>query len=313
MKHFSGVSINKYIIGIIIISCVCIGAILSQNEKYPEGKIYVETTIDDAIRITQKQDAYFLIYEYGWFIDDSINSKCYRLTSIWVENDSHVKIWDINFEESDIEGVVKLYGEDDYLGSIHGDEVYKSIFVTIDDSITDIDKVEAGYCDSVSFTTESLLYHQDSEKEAFLKEKTTVINDAGVTVTSKFKAMDDVIVNHVRLPANLLKVENEKSIATNYSSVTANVNAKTLTDYRENSYHECCVMDNMKDVTLEGGLCNMSVQLNYYNSNDVVARIVDFGFRYKVYFDCYNNKELSEGDTIQTSYSYSYHINGGLK
>ena len=119
-----------------------------------------------------------------------INVDCYRIYECKL-TDSGDTVW----SGSDADGVVKLVGESDFIGGLHGDEATTAMHMLIDGvevASGDFSKVE--YSKLVVYC-ESTVYHRDATTPAFTRYKVLTFDADGVRIQNRWVAAETVNVN----------------------------------------------------------------------------------------------------------------------
>lgn len=105
---------------------------------------------------------------------------------------------------SDAEGVIKLVGEDDFIGGFHGDEIMTKINVVVDGKELNLSLNYNETAFSVmSVYVESDIYHcntsASASTKAFKRNKLLVFCEDKVSISNKFMAVDNVSVQQAAL------------------------------------------------------------------------------------------------------------------
>lgn len=160
-------------------------------------------------------------YVFKRITNTSINIDTWRLyQGDLVSGDNTFNMW----TDSDAEGVVKIYGEDDYLGGYHGDEIMTGISVFIDGEEIDMatDFLNRNF-NNITIYVDSVLYHcntsEVADTVAFDKHKMLIFEGNKVRIGNWFKARENLTMYGA--PTALFQCHYKDSsgneVATNYS------------------------------------------------------------------------------------------------
>lgn len=126
---------------------------------------------------------------------DNIREHCWRTNACYVadSNGQYQKIW----LDSDSDGVVKVSGEDDFIGGYHGDETQTSIQIFIDGVEYDTNSTfENKKFNEIVMIFESDVYHCNTSSTpnivAFKRNKIIKFNDDGYTVENYWLAQEEI-------------------------------------------------------------------------------------------------------------------------
>ena len=133
-------------------------------------------------------------YEVRHVTNADINVDCYRIYTCTLTESGQI-VW----SGSDADGVVKLVGEDDFLGGLHGDEITTSMSMLIDGvEVASGDFSEVEY-DTITIYCESEIYHcntsEQADTQAFTRYKVLTFDKDGVRVQNRWVAEESVNVN----------------------------------------------------------------------------------------------------------------------
>lgn len=121
----------------------------------------------------------------------STNADLWRIYSGWISTGTN---WQSLWTGSDADGVVKLVGEDDFIGGAHGDEVFTSMRVYIDGVLVTDSEFNARNFDEVLIYAESNVYHCGTQNIAFKRNKTIQFNKNGCSVKNYWVAQENLNV-----------------------------------------------------------------------------------------------------------------------
>ncbi len=263
-------------------------------------KIFIKKEQNNTyISIFYKYKKGYIGYRYGAYGDGSINLNTYRLIDIKTYDFNFMPQYTISNPPYDNEGVLKIKGEADYIGGVHGDEKNPLLSVFIDGKMVNFNDVIETYCDEIKFIVSSDIYHCDNKTNiAFKKIKQTYFNKSGVHVNNRWIAQGNIELEHVR--ACLLSVNkfndstklidyyyDDKVIMTPQSVPPLNSNYTVLANnpFIDNVFLTGLIQCEVWGV--RGG-----------DEKDFYSQITDFGDRIKPYFDCYTGKILKQDDIL---------------
>lgn len=147
-------------------------------------------------------------------IVNKYNDSNIRAVNLWRTNDAYIKASDGTYKRlwynSDSDGVVKISGEDDFIGGYHGDETQTAFKLMIDG----IEYEESSIFTNLRFNEillycESNVYHCNtselSETIAFERHKILVFNSNGYTVKNYWVAKENLLLTKAYM--GMLSVE----------------------------------------------------------------------------------------------------------
>ena len=273
------------------------------------NKIFVKKeTGSSYVTIFYKYAKGYVGYRYGVYGDASINLNTYRLIDIKTYDSSLNAQYTISNAPYDNEGVLKIQGEDDYIGGVHGDEKNPVLSVLIDGKMVGFDSITQCYCDEIKFILSSDIYHcDDTINKAFKKTKQTWFDINGVHVNNKWIAQDTINLEHVRaclLSVN--KTDGDTKLITHY------YDDKVLTvpqGVPDTDTAAILATNSAIDNVFFTGLIQAEVWgVRGGDESEYYSQITDFGTRIKPYFDCYTGKTLVVNDilTCQNNFIIRY-------
>lgn len=233
----------------------------------------------------------FIRYEYRLHTDEAINLRTWRLGRIDL-CDSALNVSDtISTAGADNEGVLRLDGEDDYIGGVHGDEQYTGFYVFVDGEEYTIQSLPDNMpCEEIRFVVKSNISHCNTTDICIEKVKQTTFDSTGVHVNNRWTCLEDLDIYHVR--AILLSV-NKTCISKYYDSTVYTVPE----DVPETGGGK--TNNNMIDTYYMGNI-SAHVWCGERGGDESMyaGSIADFGDRLKSYFDCYKGHKASEGEVL---------------
>lgn len=256
-------------------------------EKVDETKLY----------IYKRGRRGFIRYEYRHHVDESINLDTWRLGNIHLCDSSLDIVDTISTAGADNEGVLRIVGEDDYIGGVHGDEQYTDFYMFIDGEEYTMDTVGNMSCEEIRFIVKSNIMHCDTSDVCMEKVKQTTFDNSGVHVNNRWKLLEDLSIYHVR--AVLLSVN--KTCVSKYYDSNVYIIPEVVPDSgggRSNS--------DMTDTYYMGAIsAHVWCGERGGDKSMYSASIADFGDRLKSYFDCYKDYDASEGEELYCQNNFS--------
>lgn len=252
-------------------------------------------TSETSIEIWQHGKKGFIKYTYFKHVDESIGNNVWRLKDIYLYDKNKSNVRTISDLYVDQEGVLKIQGQTDYSGGVHGDEIGLSFNVFIDGKTIDFTTMEVGfktYCNSIKFIVESNINLQDSSTKAFTKYKQAYFDKDGFHVNNRWKPVNTVTLEHVR--AILLSID--KSVINRYYDSIAFMIPRNVPSSQTGSIHDSRMVDTF--------YCGNSFSAHIWagerggDKNKYDANITDFGNRLKSYFDCYVGQTVNADEYI---------------
>ena len=140
-----------------------------------------------------------LKYEINKYNRPDIRAYLWRTNSCYISDSTgqYIKVW----EDSDSDGVVKLTGEDDFIGGYHGDET-QTLFKLMIDGIEHGENAifDALHFHEIVLYSESNVYHCNTSSTpdviAFKRNKTIRFNSDGYVVENYWVAQESVSVQN---------------------------------------------------------------------------------------------------------------------
>lgn len=252
-------------------------------------------TGETSIEIWQQGEKGFIKYTYFKHTDSDIGNDVWRLKDIYLYDKNKSNKRTVSDLYVDQEGVLKIQGQTDYSGGVHGDEIGVSFNVFINDKTVDFSSLAVGfrrYCKSIKFIIESNINLQDSSTKAFTKYKQAWFDKDGFHVNNRWKAVNTVTLEHVR--GILLSVD--KSVINKYYDSIAFMTPRAVPSSQTGSIH-----DNRMTETF---YCGNSFSAHVWcgvrggDSSKYDANITDFGNRLKSYFDCYVGQKINANEYV---------------
>ena len=277
-----------------------------------DNKIFV-TKADSGTYVTiyYKYLKGYIGYRYGVYGDGAINLNTYRLIDIKTYDFEFNPQYIISDAPYDNEGVLKVKGEADYIGGVHGDEKSPILSVFIDNKMVNFTDIPSSgiYCDEIKFIVASDIYHCDNQTSiAFKKTKQTYFDKDGVHINNKWIAQHTIELEHVR--ACLLSVNKVDSTTKliDYYYDDKVVTTPTSVPAVNDNYTILATDKNINNVFLTGLIQCQVWGVRGGNDSELYSQITDFGSRIKPYFDCYTGRTVNTGDVLacQNNFNIKY-------
>lgn len=274
---------------------------------------------DDDIRIKYTSTGFLILYpsksgdyvgyQYGRYTVSSVNVDVWRIKTIYVYDKDLNQKYLLCSNSYDCEGVLKINDETDYIGSVHGDEVFTDVKLIIDGKIYSVTDNIDMWCKNVSFFVKSNVYQQDSNVLAFTKDKCAMFDKNGVTVTNKWKAVNTYTLTHVRscLVSINKYADTVKLIDSIYDThkqlfpiSVPDVTSTASILYSDNAIDDAYVV---------GGIASLELHALERGGNSNQGMVNDMGSRIKPYIDCYVGATVQTGEEIYCKSRFKYSCN----
>jgi len=266
---------------------------VSKNPK--AKKIRVVSSAGDFLILYASPSGNYLGYRYGLYQVPDINVKVWKLKDVKIYDSKLVALYTLTNTGYDIEGVLKIDGEADYVGSVHGDEQFTSVYMYIDGFQKNTTDVIDGYYDTIEFVVASDIYHADTTNLAFKKVKSALFDINGGHIKNKWLPTAQTKIYHVRgCLLSINKMSSTTKLINTYRDSVVNMLPKDVPAVTGTT--SVIVEDaNMVDCTISGDFINAKLWTGKRGGSNYTASIVDFGDRIKPYIDCY------AGETVQAN------------
>lgn len=274
---------------------------------------------DDDIRIKYTSTGFLILYpsksgdyvgyQYGRYTVSSVNVDVWRIKTIYVYDKDLNQKYLLCSNSYDCEGVLKINDETDYIGSVHGDEVFTDVKLIIDGKIYSVTDNIDMWCKNVSFFVKSNVYQQDSNVLAFTKDKCAMFDKNGVTVTNKWKAVNTYTLTHVRscLVSINKYADTVKLIDSIYDThkqlfpiSVPDVTSTASILYSDNAIDDAYVV---------GDIASLELHALERGGNSNQGMVNDMGSRIKPYIDCYVGATVQTGEEIYCKSRFKYSCN----
>ena len=263
-----------------------------------EKTYIVKKKSDTEVNIFKKGNKGYTNYCYKLVTIPDINLHTWKMDHVHVSDASFADLYEVSNSGADQEGVLKIEGEADYIGGVHGDEQYTDMVLFIDGAETTLSEMNATvYCDEIKFCVASDIFHANASCEddpVFKKTKMTTFDKDGVHVQNTWVPQEVVTLTHVR--GILLSVS--KSVITRYFDshverfplavpAVSSVTSRLIANADMTDMHFYGLIRARNWCGERGGDPSM------YR-----AYLADFGSRLKSYFDSYTGYTTTIGEKI---------------
>ena len=202
---------------------------------------------------------------------------------------------------TDIEGPIKQVGATDFIGGIHGDEVYHCLHLIVDGiEIPTNSKIDDSFFERMDIFVESDLYFCDSTRLAFVREKHLSFEGNQLTIGNVLTYVDEELFYVQRWPASGI-FSIYKDIMNGY---TVNTHCRFVSDTGTPADHA------MDRATFFCSGFTVEIRTTSEKYASYLGFVHDFAKeprpRFKVYFDTLSNSLgdviLQKSDTIRAAY-----------
>lgn len=284
--------------------------VIAERFKVIEANNKFEKTGNNIIIKTNKAE-----YLLKRITNASINVDTWRLYSgnLYDPDGSLFNMW----TNSDAEGVMKLVGEDNYIGGFHGDEILTSVHILVDGIELNMasDYAETDF-KTLSVYVESDIYHCNTSAQsgvkAFKRNKQLIFEGNTVTVCNKFEAVSNVKVQQAALA--YFQCYRDDSVGdTILNSYSVNddfkiYNIADTTVYPDNSKYLTGAVYNTKYGVIEIEVIRIDPRYDQYYSSDVSIGTLILQNRLKIYFNTIDTPagvDMVSGDSVFGSFRWS--------
>ena len=189
---------------------------------------------------------------------------------------------------------------------MHGDEIGSDVKMIIDGKEHELSENVDIWCKKVVFAVTSNVYEADSSTLAFTKDKLTVFDKNGVTVTNRWNARNPYKLVHVR--SCLLSINKYSDEVKLIDSIfdthkqlipisVPDVTSTTSILYSDNS---------ITDAYVVGDITSVELHVLERGGNSNQGMVNDMGSRIKPYIDCYVGETVKSGDVIYCKSNFKY-------
>lgn len=192
--------------------------LLEQEPIFPELPKMNIVKIGDNLKIyvpSKSNSSRYVRFEYARIVNAGANLDTWSLktTGIYTVTNG---IYTLDFmvsTESDNEGVVKIQGEADFVGGLHGYEINEMLDVIIDGNQVDMSANFNVECSFIKITTKSRVYHDLTTTKAFTRYKVQTWDINSYTLEGRWIAETAITVTSSKLcDYSIDKINNSKNI-----------------------------------------------------------------------------------------------------
>lgn len=242
----------------------------------------------------------YLGYQYRRFQNTTIRADIWRLTTIQIYGPDLTVLHQICPSGYDVEGVLKITGEADYIGSVHGDETFTDVFVYIDGLPSSVSAANFDiHADNIEFIVKSNITHADTTELAFVKTKIARFDWDGVHIKSQWKAAGAYTLDHVRgclLSVN--KVSGSVELIETYRDSFYDPIPKSIPPVSGTEGQLVPNNDVMTDFIMSSPILAARLWTGVRGGNSNKSTVTDFGDRIKPYIDCYVNEAVAADEIV---------------
>lgn len=264
--------------------------------------VTVETNL---ITITGKKVKFYIRH----IVDASVNVDCWRIyKGSMLDGDTEYVMWN----GSDADGVIRLSGEDDFLGGFHGDEITTAVKLVIDGEEADLSTNFETSFSALLLFVESDIYHCNTSENAgiqcFQRNKIIEFKDGSLSVKNNFKAVKNVSVVYAHLAMlSCARTQDGTDIINSYTeNYDYKLHSNTDTISPNSRLYKCSINTNCGLLVFEAD----KGSAQQYNGMVVSYDGTGVNNRLKWYFSAINESsaspiQLSNGDEIYGEYTLS--------
>jgi len=277
---------------------------ITQQDKNTCGTF----TVNDGIITIDMNKARYTVKRV---INESINVDTWRLYQGDLKKDGAIigTLW----SNSDVEGAIKISGEDDFVCGYHGDEIMTSAVILVDGSPLDTsnDIPETPFSE-IALCVLSDVYHCNTSPTpsvvAFKRIKTLKFTKDGYTVSNRFIAKENLSITRGALAmvsavkSNLLGDQMITYLGSNSDLQLYPCPDNSGSGDKPESKSNKPMTEG--DIYLTGAVLKLKMIYGQDNPgyNPYFNNMTDQN-RIKIYFDQYNSREVSAGDVMQDEFS----------
>ena len=248
-------------------------------------------------------------YIFKRVTDNSINVDAWRLyQGMLTDSTGDYTMWN----NSDAEGAIQIVGEEDFVCGYHGDEKVDTINIIIDGKPIDMANNYNIEFDVMTILSTSRVYHCNTSAsagtQAFTRNKTIKIEKDKVTISNRFKCLEDLVINRASIALfQCNKASNGKTLINKFS------NNNDLVLYDIPTTADGAMPSASKDiteVTFYSDFGEITVKLNKGNEHEkYMGHIQNFNDqgRLKVYLDYIKGAtNVKTGDILQSEFEINF-------
>ena len=244
----------------------------------------------------------------------SINVDTWRLYAGYLLNNGAAigTLW----SNSDVEGAIKITGEDDFLGGYHGDEIMSSVVILADGEPVDLETDAFGkQFNEIMICVESDLYHCNTsplaDQIAFKRTKTIKITKEGYTISNRYIAQSALSIERGALAMiSAIKTNNASNPMITYIGCNSDIKLYECPDNSGSDpmpHSQANKPMTSASFYLTGAVLTLSMVYGQNNPgytpyfNNMTSQN-----RMKIYFDQYNGQSVSSGEVLQDEFSVTF-------
>ena len=236
-------------------------------------------------------------YKYHKNVNASINLDTWQLGTIFYCDKAGNPIKMISSDGYDNEGVLKIDGEADYVGGIHGDEKFTDLAIFINGKQYTPANIPNTYADEIRIVVKSNITHADTSNVCMTKIKQTTFDANGIHINNRWKLLEDLVID--RVYGSLLSID------------------KTCV----NKYYDSKINTFPVDIPASNGSWLDNNIVDTYYMGDISAHIwcgvrggdesmyrteiYDYDSRMKSYFGCYYGYSGKTGDELYAENNFN--------
>lgn len=244
----------------------------------------------------------------------SINVDTWRLYAGYLLNGGAVvgTLW----SNSDVEGAIKITGEDDFLGGYHGDEIMSSVVILADGKPVDLETDVFGkQFNEIMICVESDLYHCNTsslaDQIAFKRTKTIKITKEGYTVSNRYIAQSALSIERGALAMiSAMKTNNASNPMITYIGCNSDIKLYECPDNSGSDpmpHSQANKPMTSASLYLTGAVLTLSMIYGQNNpSYTPYFNNMTSQNRMKIYFDQYNGQSVASGAVLQDEFSVTF-------
>jgi hypothetical protein len=213
-------------------------------------------------------------YEFGLHSVSGINLNTYRIKQITQCDKNKNPIRVITDVGHDVEGVVHVQGDSDYIGGPHGSEMTSVCNIFVNGKEYTMETLENMTCENITIYVPSSLYDRNTGEEILTRDKRIEFNRDGVHIRNRWFAMLDCTFTSIK-PA-MFSI-NKDCFTRYYDSnvYLAPINKPTNTNQTVISTNS-----NIMDMYFVGNI----MAHHWIDDESGGTQVVDYGDRVKTYF-----------------------------
>jgi hypothetical protein len=256
------------------------------------------------VYVPSKKSLRYTCYTFSRDVNASKNLDIWRITKIEV-TDQSLNVLYLLCSGYDVDGVVKIAGENDYTGGYHGYETMKDIFVLADGVKKEIAADFDLECERFKIIVQSETYVRTTTNKNFDKFKTLEFTRDGVHIFSKYVTAIAATLEIARLCLlSIEKMSGNVKLLSYHADDSTVIPVDVKPEAESTNGSNLVIDDKMKSAELFSD--ELYVRVWRGDSTEINNRgsIVDFVTRLKPYLDPMRDTSITVG---QTFYCNSYY------